>query len=176
MTDPAQNMPAYLANLVAEGCRHLPIYRELVADFETPLSCYAKVARGPYSYLLESANQGGEKWSRFSIIGLPARRILRMRGDRLTLTENGALVRDELIEDPLAEIAQLQEAYSYPSCPGMPNYTGGLVGYFGYDTVRYVESKIKDTAPPDELGSADIVLMFPMMSSCLITSRVECTL
>ena len=95
MTDPAQNTPAYLATLVAKGCRHLPICRELVADFETPLSCYAKVARGPYSYLLESANQGGEKWSRFSIIGLPARRILRMRGDRLTLTENGALVRDE---------------------------------------------------------------------------------
>jgi len=149
MTDLAHNTPAYLATLLAEGCRHLPVCRELVADFETPLSCYAKVARGPYSYLLESANQGGEKWSRFSIIGLPARRILRVIGDRLTLTDNGALVRDEVIEDPLAEIAQLQEAFSYPSCPGMPNYTGGLVGYFGYDTVRYVEPKIKDSAPPD---------------------------
>lgn len=159
MTDLDQNLPAYLASLLAEGCCHLPICRELVADFETPLSCYAKVARGPYSYLLESANQGGEKWSRFSIIGLPARRILRISGDRLTLTDNGALIRDEMIKDPLAEIAQLQETYSYPSCPGMPNYTGGLVGYFGYDTVRYVEPKIKDSAPPDELGSADIVLM-----------------
>ncbi len=128
MTDFAQNQPPYLATLLSQGCGHLPIFRELVADFETPLSCYAKVARGPYSYLLESANQGGEKWSRFSIIGLPARRILRMRGDRLTLTDNGALIRDEVIADPLAEIAQLQETYSYPSCPGMPNYTGGLVG------------------------------------------------
>jgi anthranilate synthase component 1 len=82
-----------------------------------------------------------------------------MCGDRLTLTDNGALIRDEVIQDPLAEIAQLQQAYSYPSCPGMPNYTGGLVGYFGYDTVRYVEPKIKDSAPKDELGSADIVLM-----------------
>ena len=159
MTDLAHNTPAYLATLSAKGYRHLPICRELVADFETPLSCYAKVARGPYSYLLESANQGGEKWSRFSIIGLPARRIVRMCGDRLTLTDNGALIRDEVIQDPLAEIAQLQQAYSYPSCPGMPNYTGGLVGYFGYDTVRYVEPKIKDSAPKDELGSADIVLM-----------------
>ena len=159
MTDLAHNTPAYLATLSAKGYRHLPICRELVADFETPLSCYAKVARGPYSYLLESANQGGEKWSRFSIIGLPARRIVRMCGDRLTLTDNGALIRDEVIQDPLAEIAQLQQAYSYPSSPGMPNYTGGLVGYFGYDTVRYVEPKIKDSAPKDELGSADIVLM-----------------
>lgn len=159
MTDLAHNTPAYLASLSAKGYRHLPICRELVADFETPLSCYAKVARGPYSYLLESANQGGEKWSRFSIIGLPARRIVRMCGDRLTLTDNGALIRDEVIQDPLAEIAQLQQAYSYPSSPGMPNYTGGLVGYFGYDTVRYVEPKIKDSAPKDELGSADIVLM-----------------
>jgi anthranilate synthase component 1 len=82
-----------------------------------------------------------------------------MCGDRLTLTDNGALIRDEVIQDPLAEIAQLQQAYSYPSSPGMPNYTGGLVGYFGYDTVRYVEPKIKDSAPKDELGSADIVLM-----------------
>jgi len=159
MTDLAHNTPAYLATLSAKGYRHLPICRELVADFETPLSCYAKVARGPYSYLLESANQGGEKWSRFSIIGLPARRIVRMCGDRLTLTDNGALIRNEVIQDPLAEIAQLQQAYSYPSSPGMPNYTGGLVGYFGYDTVRYVEPKIKDSAPKDELGSADIVLM-----------------
>ena len=64
-----------LEKLAAEGVRHLPIIREVVADFETPLSCYAKVASGPYSYLLESANQGGEKWARYSMIGLPARRV-----------------------------------------------------------------------------------------------------
>ncbi len=151
--------PDYFSELLDQGFCHLPICRELVADFETPLSCYVKVAQGPYSYLLESANQGGEKWSRFSIIGLPARRVLRIAGERLTMTEAGIVTRDERVLDPLAEISELQKQFSYPRLKGMPNYTGGLVGYFGYDTVRFVESKIKGSAPPDELGSSDIVLM-----------------
>ena len=151
--------PGYFSELVDQGFNHLPICRELVADFETPLSCYVKVAQGPYSYLLESANQGGEKWSRFSIIGLPARRVLRISGERLTMTESGIVTRDESVSDPLAEISDLQNQFSYPRLKGMPNYTGGLVGYFGYDTVRFVESRIKESTPPDELGSSDIVLM-----------------
>lgn len=151
--------PDYFSELVDQGFSHLPICRELVADFETPLSCYVKVAQGPYSYLLESANQGGEKWSRFSIIGLPARRVLRISGERLTMSEAGVVIRDETVSDPLAEISDLQSQFSYPRLKGMPNYTGGLVGYFGYDTVRFVESKIKGSTPPDELGSSDIVLM-----------------
>ena len=70
-----------------------------------------------------------------------------MRGDRLTLTDNGALIRDEVIADPLAEIAQLQETYSYPSCPGMPNYTGGLVGYFGMTPSATSSPKSKTVRP-----------------------------
>ncbi|MGB1189575.1 MAG: anthranilate synthase component I, partial [Pseudomonadales bacterium] len=106
--------PDYFSELLDQGFCHLPICRELVADFETPLSCYVKVAQGPYSYLLESANQGGEKWSRFSIIGLPARRVLRIAGERLTMTEAGIVTRDERVLDPLAEISELQKQFSYP--------------------------------------------------------------
>jgi anthranilate synthase component 1 len=102
MNESAFGAQAYLEDLIAEGYRHLPICRELVADFETPLSCYVKVARGPYSYLLESANQGGEKWSRYSIIGLPARRVVRISGYELTLFDQGQVIRSERIEDPLA--------------------------------------------------------------------------
>ncbi|MBT6244065.1 MAG: anthranilate synthase component I, partial [Gammaproteobacteria bacterium] len=69
--------PDYFNDLLKQGHHHIPITRELVADFETPLSCYAKVARGPYSYLLESAHQGGEQWARYSIIGLPASRVIK---------------------------------------------------------------------------------------------------
>lgn len=159
MNESAFGAQAYLEDLIAEGYRHLPICRELVADFETPLSCYVKVARGPYSYLLESANQGGEKWSRYSIIGLPARRVVRISGYELTLFDQGQVIRSERIEDPLAEIEQLQATFSYPARAGMPKYTGGLVGYFGYDTVRYVEPKIRHTTPTDDLGTDDIVLM-----------------
>lgn len=159
MSDLGLEAPNYFSKLIAHGCRHLPISRELVADFETPLSCYVKVARGPYSYLLESANQGGEKWSRYSIIGLPARRILKISGYQLVQIDEGEVVRNETVVDPLSEIEQLQANFSYPACPGMPKYTGGLVGYFGYDTVRYVEPKIRDSAPVDDLKTADIVLM-----------------
>ena len=115
MNESAFGAQAYLEDLIAEGYRHLPICRELVADFETPLSCYVKVARGPYSYLLESANQGGEKWSRYSIIGLPARRVVRISGYELTLFDQGQVTRSERIEDPLAEIEQLQATFSYPA-------------------------------------------------------------
>src|SRR6056300_239464 len=116
MNESAFGAQAYLEDLIAEGYRHLPICRELVADFETPLSCYVKVARGPYSYLLESANQGGEKWSRYSIIGLPARRILKISGYQLVQIDEGEVVRNETVVDPLSEIEQLQANFSYPAC------------------------------------------------------------
>ncbi|MEK9747968.1 MAG: anthranilate synthase component I [Pseudomonadales bacterium] len=148
-----------LEKLAAEGVRHLPIIREVVADFETPLSCYAKVASGPYSYLLESANQGGEKWARYSMIGLPARRVYQIRGHSLRAIEDGAVVQDTELEDPFSYVAALQAEYSYPEIEGLPTFTGGLVGYFGYDTVRYVEPRLKASTPPDSLGTPDILLM-----------------
>ena len=151
--------PDYFDDFIRQGHHHIPVTRELVADFETPLSCYVKVARGPYSYLLESANQGGEKWSRYSIIGLPASRVIKVYGEEFTIEENGEIVEKLITSDPLDFIEKYQQQFAYPELPGLPGYTGGLVGYFGYDTVRYVEKHLAGLAPPDKIGTADILLM-----------------
>ena len=149
----------YFNDLVEQGYQHIPLTRELVADFETPLSCYAKLARGPYSYLLESAHQGGEQWSRYSIIGLPASRVIKVYGEELVLEENGEVVENLTTQDPLDYIDRFQQRFSYPELPGLPGFTGGLVGYFGYDTFRYVEKHLQGQAPPDAIGAADILMM-----------------
>ena len=84
--------PENFAAIAAEGYNHIPVTRELLADLDTPLSCYVKVANGPYSYLLESAAQGGEKWSRYSMVGLPAKKILKVFGHEIVLEEDGVEV------------------------------------------------------------------------------------
>ena len=77
--------PDQFSELAKQGFNHIPITRELFADLDTPLSCYIKVARGPYSYLLESANQGGEKWSRYSVVGLPSSQVLKIFGNEVVI-------------------------------------------------------------------------------------------
>ncbi len=142
-----------------QGFNHIPVTREMFADLDTPLSCYIKVARGPYSYLLESANQGGEKWSRYSVVGLPCKTVVKVYGHRVIIEEDGAVVETTEVSDPLAFVEEFQSKYRYPDIPDLPVYTGGLVGYFGYDTVRFVEKRIARSAPPDSIGSPDILLM-----------------
>jgi anthranilate synthase component 1 len=151
--------PENYARLVDEGFSHIPVTRELFADLDTPLSCYVKVATGPYSYLLESAAQGGEKWSRYSIVGLPCHEILKITGRTVTHEVDGEVIRQLETDDPLAYIESFQEQIRYPDLPDMPIYTGGLVGYFGYDTVRFVEKRLRDSMPPDTIGCPDILLM-----------------
>lgn len=151
--------PEQFFQLGKEGYNHVPVVRQLFADLDTPLSCYIKVARGHYSYLLESAAQGGEKWARYSVVGLPASFIVRVNGNDITIEENGTQTEPFSCEDPLDYVEQLRARFAYPELPGLPVYTGGLVGYFGYDTVRLVEQKIQDTTPPDTLGTPDIMLM-----------------
>ena len=145
--------------LAAAGYSHIPVVHEILADLETPLSTYLKLADGPYSYLLESAAQGGEKWGRYSIIGLPSRTVLRVRGRTLTVEEGGATVHEVETADPLADIKAFSRRFHVPALPGLPRFFGGLVGYFGYDTIRYVEKRLAHTAPPDDLGTPDILLM-----------------
>ncbi|MBL6691203.1 MAG: anthranilate synthase component I [Pseudomonadales bacterium] len=151
--------PEQFAQLGQQGYNHIPVVRQLFADLETPLSCYVKVARGPYSYLLESANQGGEKWSRYSVVGLPSNYIIKIHGNEVSVFEHGELTEQFDCDDPLDYVEKLQARFSYPELEHLPVYTGGLVGYFGYDTIRYVEKKISDTAPPDTLETPDILLM-----------------
>ncbi|MEE4301391.1 MAG: anthranilate synthase component I [Pseudomonadales bacterium] len=150
--------PETFADLVAAGYNRIPVTRDVPADLDTPLSVYLKLARGPCSYLLESA-QGGEKWGRYSIIGLPARTVLRVLRDRITVERDGEIVEETRADDPLAFVAEFKARHRVPDLPDLPRFSGGLVGYFGYDTVRYVEPRLRETAPPDELGTPDILLM-----------------
>ncbi len=150
--------PERFQELAGEGYNRIPVYREVLADLDTPLSCYLKLADGPYSYLFESVH-GGEKWGRYSIIGLPSRTRLRVRGERVSVEEGDTVVESLETPDPLAFVAAFQERYRAPEVPGLPRFTGGLVGYFGYDTVRYIEPRLGPSPAPDPLGMADILLM-----------------
>jgi len=144
--------------LAQQGYNRIPVHREVLADFETPLSSYLKLAKGSYSYLFESV-QGGEKWGRYSMIGLPARVILKVFGHKVELLRDGKIIEALEAEDPLMYVESFQQRYRVAPVQGLPVFTGGLVGYFGYDTVRYVERKLAATCPPDVLGTPDILLM-----------------
>ena len=146
------------ARLAAEGYNRVPVVFETLADLDTPLSVYLKIATGPYSYLLESA-QGGEQWGRYSIIGLPCQTVLKVTGHRVTVSSNGHAEEDLEVEDPLAFIEAFQARYRVAPHPELPRFHGGLVGYFGYDCVRYVEKRLRHSTPPDPLGTPDAVLM-----------------
>lgn len=144
--------------LAAQGYNRIPISIEVLADLETPVSTYRKLAEGPYSYFFESV-QGGEKWGRYSIIGLPCRTLLRVTGHQVDVLVDGTVTESREEEDPLAFVEAFQQRYRVAPQPDLPVFHGGLVGYFGYDTVRYVEPRLRDGAPPDELGNPDILLM-----------------
>ncbi|WP_297185169.1 anthranilate synthase component I [uncultured Porticoccus sp.] len=150
--------PTEFAALAEQNYNRIPVTREVLADLETPLSCYLKLARGAYSYLFESV-QGGEKWGRYSLIGMPATTILKVYGDQLTIERDGEQLVSRNTDDPLREIEEFQSSYRMPELPQLPRFTGGLVGYFGYDTVRYIEPRLKKSVPPDALGTPDILLM-----------------
>jgi anthranilate synthase component 1 len=150
--------PQQFAALAAQDYNRIPVSRELLADTETPLSAYIKLASGPYSYLLESV-QGGEKWGRYSIIGLPCRTQLKVSGYRVEVITDGIVTEQSEVEDPLAFVEAFQQRYRIPELEGLPVFHGGLVGYFGYDTVRYVEPRLRASTPVDELGTPDILLM-----------------
>ncbi len=151
--------PEEFTKLAAAGHNRIPIVEEVLADLDTPLSAYLKLASGPYSYLLESAQGGGEKWGRYSIIGLPARTVLKVSGARITVATDGKVTEQLDAEDPLDFIEAFMGRYRVAPVPGLPRFYGGLVGYFGYDTVRYVEKRLAHSAPPDVLGTPDILLM-----------------
>ena len=141
-----------------EGYNRIPLMREVLADLDTPVSIYLKLAQGRYSYLLESV-QGGEKWGRYSIIGMPCRTIVRVTGQRLVIEQDGKEIHSELTTDPLGEIQRIQQQFKVPPIKGLPRFSGGLVGYFGYETVSYVEERLGVADIADPVLSADIMLM-----------------
>ena len=138
--------------------RRIPVVHEALADLDTPLSVYLKLARGPYSYLLESA-QGSEKWGRYSIIGLPARTILKVNQNRIQVITDHEVVEEVVTNDPLSFIEAFQARFDVANIDQLPRFFGGLVGYFGYDTVRYVEKRLQPSIADDRLDTPDIVLM-----------------
>jgi anthranilate synthase component 1 len=144
--------------LVAAGYNRIPMMREVLADLDTPLSTYLKLANGPYSYLFESV-QGGEKWGRYSIIGLPCRTVLRVYDDQVEILTNGQVMERVAAADPLAWIETYQQGFKVPELEELPRFAGGLVGYFGYDTVRYIEPRLRGGVNDDPLGNPDILLM-----------------
>jgi anthranilate synthase component 1 len=141
--------------LVRQG-NLVPVVREILADLETPVSAFLKVHRGPYGFLLESVEHG-EKWGRYSFLGTEPARVLRLRGRTVELeTPGGATVRRET-DDPFGEVKRLLAPYVPVAVPGLPRFTGGAVGYVGYDMVRSFE-RLPSHAT-DELGMADACLM-----------------
>ncbi|MAT93515.1 MAG: anthranilate synthase component I [Halioglobus sp.] len=146
------------AALAAQDYNRIPVSREVLADLETPVSAYRKLAEGPYSYFFESV-QGGEKWGRYSIIGLPCSCVLKVYGFRAEIHVDGELHSAEEVADPLAFAEAFQQRYRTAPRQDLPVFHGGLVGYFGYDTVRYVEPRLQASVPPDRLGTPDILLM-----------------
>jgi anthranilate synthase component 1 len=150
--------PEKFATLASQSFNRIPVTREVLADLETPLSVYLKLAYGPNSYLFESV-QGGEKWGRYSLIGLQTSTVLKVFGNRLEIVRDGKPMVNRTTSDPLEEVDRFRKLFSMPDIPDLPRFTGGLVGYFGYDTVRFVESRLADSAPADELGTPDILLM-----------------
>ncbi len=147
-----------LLDYARQGYNRVPLVREVLADLDTPLSVYCKLANTPYSYLFESV-QGGEKWGRYSIIGLPCAQRLEIRGNRLQHIHADKVLRDEQVEDPLAEIEHFREQFKVPAIDKLPRFSGGLVGYFGFETIQLIEPRLAGDSKPDDINAADIVLM-----------------
>ena len=140
-----------------EGYTRVPLVREVLADLDTPLTAYRKLAQGPYSYLFESV-QGGERWGRYSILGLPATEVIRITGQAVTVSNEQGETTTEVV-DPIQWIEDYRQQYRSPEIPGLPRFNGGLVGYFGYDSVRYFEPRLGPAPGEDVLGVPDILLM-----------------
>ncbi len=144
--------------LAAQGYNRIPVTVETFADLDTPLSVYLKLANAPNTYLLESV-QGGERFGRYSIIGLAAPTRIEVRGRTVLLLTNDRLVERRDDADPLAYVGEFMERIKVPPRQHLPRFAGGLVGCFGYDTVRYIESRLAGTAKPDAIGTPDILLL-----------------
>ena len=147
--------------LVAQGYNRIPLIAETFADLETPLSLYLKLCRyrSPHacSFLLESVI-GGERFGRYSFIGLPTNALIRASGNVVEVVGHDGVVHETYEGDPLDFITQFQQRFKVAITPGMPRFCGGLAGYFSYDAVRYIEKKLEGQAPPDDLGLPDIQL------------------
>ena len=144
--------------LARAGYNRVPVVLETFADLDTPLSIYLKLANRPYTYLLESV-VGGERFGRYSFIGLAAATRIEVRGTTCTEYRAGKSLGGKRSSDPLAYVSDYLARFKVAQNAGLPRFCGGLVGYFGYDTVRYIERRLAATRKPDPLGTPDILLL-----------------
>jgi len=150
--------PDRFRELADAGYNRIPVTRDVLADLDTPLSTYLKLADAPWTFLLESVT-GGEKWGRYSIIGLPCRERIEVRGYTVRHIVDGEARGVTEVADPLAWIEDFQACFKVPQLDDQPRFDGGLVGYFGYDTIRYIEPRLAGVEKPDPIGVPDILLM-----------------
>ncbi len=151
-------IPEQFTNYAKQGYNRIPISREILADLDTPLSAYLKLADGAYSYLFESVH-GGAQWGRYSIIGLPCKTIVKVFGKQITVSFENEIIESVTHENPLEWIEKFKARYNVPDVEELPRFNGGLVGYFGYETIGYIEPRVCKITKPDEIGAPDILLM-----------------
>jgi anthranilate synthase component I len=145
-------------SLAAQGYNRIPLIAEAFADLETPLSLYLKLAGGArHSFLLESV-VGGERFGRYSFIGLPARTLLRASGFKTEVLRDGQVIETDE-GNPLDFIERYQQRFKVALRPGLPRFCGGLAGYFGYDAVRYIEPRLARTWKSGGIDTPDIQLL-----------------
>ena len=149
--------PEQFHRYAEQGYNRIPVFREVLADLDTPLSAYLKLADAPYSYLFESVH-GGEQWGRYSIIGLPSRTIVTVCGAEIRVTQDGTEIESARVDNPLRWLEAFAGRYRVPEVAGLPRFTGGLVGYFGYETVHWIEPRLT-VEKPDPIGAPDMLFM-----------------
>lgn len=148
----------HFTDLAQQGYTHIPVFREVAADLDTPLSAYLKLANCSYSFLFESV-QGGERWGRYSIIGLQCHDHIQVHSNSISVFSQGECIQQLTQDDPLQWVEEYRAQFIVPELDELPRFVGGLVGYFGYDTIRYIEPKLGECSNPDEFGTADILFM-----------------
>lgn len=138
--------------------QRIPISVEILADMETPLSVFKKLGNKPFSYLFESV-EGGEKWARYSLIGLPSSTVIKVYKNEIQIYEDGQVVEEVTSQDPLKFLEEYQENINVKLNDELPAFTGGVVGDLGYDCIRYIEPKLSSSNLPDPLGTPDALFM-----------------
>jgi anthranilate synthase component 1 len=165
--------------LAAAGYRHIPVFHQRLADTDTPVSVFARLrasGQGGARYLFESVD-GGERWGRYSIIGLGSGTILQYRQGEMRVQRAHAAVETIPCLDPFAFIREFQSTFNMPpvaETPTLPSFTGGLVGYFAYDSVRYIEPRLNNTPDADPINLPDIWLM--VSETVIVFDRLRDTL
>ena len=157
---------------LAKSGNLIPVYKEILADLDTPVSAYMKIGDGDYSFLLESV-EGGEKWARYCFLGCDPAVVVSSKGRNITIDENGKRLQSKIESGtPLSAIKEILARYNPVDVPGLPRFSGGAVGFISYDMVRFFEDLPEDTAddlnvPDSQFIITDTMLVFDNISQTI---------